>query len=65
MGCLCEQLTGKEVALSPVCIGNLWIFENLQPEELSALTENAFRKAYQAGENILSREEVTHGKKSF
>jgi hypothetical protein len=31
-GCLCEQLAGKDVKLSSVCIGHFWMFENM-PEE--------------------------------
>lgn len=26
MGCLCEQIAGKGIELSPICIGHLWIF---------------------------------------
>ena len=57
MGCLCEELAGKIVITSPICIGHFWIFENLKPDELNALTENAFRKAYNAGDKVLSQDD--------
>jgi hypothetical protein len=33
MGCLCEKQAGQDHALAATCIGHLWVFENLQPEE--------------------------------
>ncbi len=50
-GCLCEKLAGKNV-LSSLCIGRLWIFENLLSEELQALVQGAHRKSYQPGQAI-------------
>lgn len=44
MACLCEQIAGKDIELSPTCIGHLWIFQNLKPEELEALSHDALRK---------------------
>jgi CRP-like cAMP-binding protein len=55
MGCLCEELAGKDVALSPTCIGHLWIFENLLPEELEALSKAALRKKYERGQAIFQQ----------
>jgi len=52
MGCVCETLVGKNVEISPLCIGNLWIFENLRPEELEALVGAAQRKRYQENQSI-------------
>jgi CRP/FNR family transcriptional regulator, cyclic AMP receptor protein len=43
MACLCEQIAGKDIDLSPTCIGNLWIFQNLKPEELEAFLLIHFR----------------------
>ena len=37
MGCLCNELAGPGVEVSPTCIGHLWVFENLKPEEMAAL----------------------------
>jgi CRP/FNR family transcriptional regulator len=55
MGCLCEELAGKDVVLSPTCIGHLWIFENLEPVELEALSEAALRKKYERGQAIFQQ----------
>jgi CRP/FNR family transcriptional regulator, cyclic AMP receptor protein len=51
-GCLCRDLAGEELALSSNCIGNLWVFKNLQPEELGALAQRALRKIHERGEPI-------------
>lgn len=37
---------------SPVCIGNLWLFSNLNNEESAALSAAAFRRKYARGEMI-------------
>jgi len=52
MGCLCENLAGTELALSSNCIGDLWIFQNLQPEEMKALAQRAMRKPHERGAAI-------------
>ena len=44
MTCLCKQITGDEIELSPTCIGKHWIFENLDPIEINALSHEALRK---------------------
>lgn len=45
----------QEHALSPTCIGNLWVFENLQAKELEALTNAAQRKLYKKGQEVFSQ----------
>jgi CRP/FNR family transcriptional regulator len=57
MGCVCEELVGKDLALSPTCIGHLWVFQNLLPEELDALSKGALRKKYERGQAIFSQGE--------
>jgi len=52
MGCICETLAGKDVDLSPICIGHIWIFENLAPEELKTLVDGAMRKVFDRGQTI-------------
>ena len=52
MTCLCEQLAGRDTALSPVCIGNLWIFRDLSPEEMAALAQDARRQMMKKGEML-------------
>jgi CRP/FNR family cyclic AMP-dependent transcriptional regulator len=34
MTCLCEQIAGNDMDLSPTCIGHLWIFQNLDQRKL-------------------------------
>jgi CRP-like cAMP-binding protein len=55
MRCLCSEQIGPESAATPTCIGQLWIFDKLQPEELSALTASALRQRYKKGETIFSQ----------
>ena len=52
MGCLCEEIIGKEIELSSNCIGNLWVFQNLRPEELVAIAQRAMRKVHERGDSI-------------
>jgi len=52
MECLCEEIAGKGVKLSPECVGHLWLFENLQPEEVGALVKTALRKKYERGKPV-------------
>lgn len=44
MACLCEQVAGKDIPLSPTCIGHLWIFQDLEAAEVEALSHEALRK---------------------
>lgn len=44
MACLCEQMAGRDIDLSPTCIGHLWVFEHLAPDEVQALVHRALRK---------------------
>ena len=44
MACLCEHIAGKDIELSPTCIGHVWIFQNLEAEEVEALSREALRK---------------------
>jgi len=55
MGCPCDQQAGEKFAVSPICIGQLWVFENLRPEELQALTQAALRRLYKRGEEVFSQ----------
>ena len=52
MACLCEETIGKGIELSSYCIGSLWVFQNLGPEELAAIAQRAARKAHQRGDSI-------------
>ncbi len=44
MSCPCEQIAGKNIELSQVCLGNLWIFQDLDPADIEALNKEALRK---------------------
>lgn len=52
MACLCKQIAGDDIELSPTCIGNLWIFENLAPDDVQALSKKALRKKMKKGETV-------------
>ena len=52
MTCLCKQIAGDAIELSPTCIGHLWIFQNLDPEEVKALTKEALRKKSTTGQAL-------------
>ena len=49
MACLCEAMAGEDAHLSPICIGNLWIFQDLEKEELVALSRDAKRQQLEKG----------------
>jgi CRP/FNR family transcriptional regulator len=55
MGCLCKELAGPGVEVSPTCIGHLWVFANLKTEELTALARAARRQLYQKGQVVFSQ----------
>lgn len=55
MGCPCELQAEKNMQVSATCIGHLWVFENLKPEELGALTRAAWRKVCQRGQEVFSQ----------
>lgn len=52
MGCLCESLAGKGIAVSPTCIGHLWVFADLQPEEIQAVAQSALRRSFDRGKAV-------------
>jgi CRP/FNR family transcriptional regulator len=49
MTCLCEQIAGEKIELSKVCLGNLWIFQDLNPADIAALNQKALRKKMAKG----------------
>lgn len=50
MKCLCDDLAWDGLVLSEVCVGDLWMFNNLEHRELKALSELASRRRVAAGE---------------
>lgn len=52
MACRCQKIAGDEIELSPICIGNHWIFKNLDPVEIKALSHEALRKKLIKGQSL-------------
>ena len=59
MSCLCEQVAGKDMELSPTCIGNLWIFNSLEPNDVKALSRDALRKKSTTGQTLFMQGDPT------
>jgi CRP/FNR family transcriptional regulator, cyclic AMP receptor protein len=60
MACQCERIAGGDIDLSPICIGRLWIFQNLEAEEIEAFTRGASRKKLTAGQALFLQGEPTN-----
>ena len=52
MACLCKQIAGNDMELSPTCIGSLWIFKDLSPEDIQSLVQDALRKKMAKGQTL-------------
>ena len=52
MTCLCEQIAGKDMELSSTCIGHLWIFRNLEPADVKALSREALTNKSTTGQAL-------------
>ena len=52
MTCLCQKVAGPDVELSPVCLGHLWMFENLPASEVAELISEAERKKILKGNTL-------------
>jgi len=50
--CQCEELAQGQIALSNVCLGQLWLFEDLDAADQAALTQAARRRVYQPGQAV-------------
>ena len=59
MACMCEQIAGGDIDLSPTCIGHLWIFQNLDAEEVEALSRGALRKKSTTGQALFLQGDKT------
>ena len=59
MACLCEKIAGNDIELSPTCIGHLWIFQNLEAEEVEALSREALRKKSTTGQALFLQGDPT------
>ena len=52
MSCICQQLAGDDLELSPACIGGLWLFASLSQEDTEALAQAAQRRRLPQGRVI-------------
>jgi CRP-like cAMP-binding protein len=52
MGCLCQEIAGPDMELSPICLGQLWMFENLPQADVAELIREAARKKLKKGETL-------------
>jgi CRP/FNR family transcriptional regulator len=50
--CPCEKLKGDLRDWSDTCVGQLWLFEGLAPEELAAVAAKAVRSIHPAGSAV-------------
>lgn len=44
MGCLCSEIAGPDIELASICLGELWLFDNLSESDLTELIKAAARK---------------------
>ncbi|SHJ24532.1 CRP/FNR family transcriptional regulator, anaerobic regulatory protein [Desulfatibacillum alkenivorans DSM 16219] len=59
MSCICREMAGDSIELSPVCIGHLWVFQNLNPKDVKALAVNAMRKKLEKGDALFLQGDPT------
>ena len=52
MACRCVELIGPGMTAAPVCLGQLWLFNKLAPEDVQALAQGADRKRYSVGDYV-------------
>jgi CRP/FNR family transcriptional regulator len=52
MACLCEELRPENTEWSPVCIGQLWVFDGLGQEEMLEVVQRALRRRYRMGQCV-------------
>lgn len=55
MRCTCENIAGPDIKLSTVCIGHLWMFNNITATELEVLAGNAKRRQIGKGKFIFNQ----------
>src|SRR5680860_575597 len=49
MSCICDKLGAGHPGLSSTCLADLWLFQHLEPSDLSALLDAAWRSQYETG----------------
>lgn len=58
--CVCNQMAIRYETMAHVCIGSLWIFNDLLPKEKEVLVSAATRKEYKRGEVIFHQDEAAN-----
>ena len=56
MTCACREIAGPGIELSPICLGHLWIFKNLDQKEIDALRIEATRKKMAKGQTLFQQD---------
>jgi CRP/FNR family transcriptional regulator len=59
MGCPCENIASPIKNLSEVCIGNLWLFNNITSDEMGVLAGNAKRRQLKKGQFIFHQDDTS------
>lgn len=59
MGCPCENIASSLKNLSDVCIGNLWLFNNITPDEMEVLAGNAKRRQLEKGQFVFYQDDTS------
>lgn len=59
MGCACSDAINGQMQLSPVCVGHLWMFQNLAEKELEMLAGQARRIQHDPGNVIFQQGDQT------
>ncbi len=60
MGCPCEEMAGPGIELATVCIGHLWLFNNITPAEFEILSTLAKRKVIKKGEYVFHQDDTSN-----
>jgi CRP/FNR family transcriptional regulator len=57
-GCVCAEIAGPGVALSPKCFGHVWLFEGAPPEAWEAVSGELVRRRFETNQTIFSQGEA-------
>lgn len=57
-GCLCAQIAGPGVELSPKCFGHVWLFEGAPVEAWETVSEELVRRKFEKNQTIFSQGEA-------
>ncbi|GAB6062481.1 Crp/Fnr family transcriptional regulator [Deferrisoma palaeochoriense] len=59
-GCLCAEIAGPGVELSPKCFGHVWLFEGAPPEAWETVSKELVRRRYEPNQTIFSQGEAAN-----